>query len=63
MDHDNNKLIQFVQLEVYFEFFLLWPLCTNVTKGTDLSTGLFIPYGLYDIVNINKIKKNEKFTP
>lgn len=37
-----NEIIKLVQLEVHFEFFLLWSPCTNVIKGAELSTGLSI---------------------
>lgn len=35
-----NKIIKLVQLEVYFEFFLIWSLSTNIIKGADLSNDL-----------------------
>ena len=35
-----NKIIKLVQLEVYFEFFLIWSLSTNIIKGVDLSNYL-----------------------
>ena len=37
-----NEIIKLVQLEVHFEFFLLWSSCTNVIKGAELSTGLSV---------------------
>lgn len=54
---NDNKIIKLVQLEIYFEFFLIWSLSTNVIKGADLSNDLSLYLlscfkQLYDIIYI-----------